>query len=66
MLARAEPPDEVADAAGEADRLATGGAAEPELPQAAASSPHARGPAISTVSRCVMASSFLEPSRACR
>src|SRR5215813_12672269 len=51
MLAHAEPPDEVADAAAEADTLATGGAAVPELPQAAASSPHTSGPAISTASR---------------
>jgi hypothetical protein len=58
MLARAEPPEGVADADGEEEMLATGGPFEPELPQAAASSPHASGPAINTARRCVMASSL--------
>src|SRR5262245_34577119 len=38
MLARAEPPDEVARRGWRRGGLATGGAAEPELPRAAASS----------------------------
>jgi hypothetical protein len=62
MLALADPPDEVADADGEEEMLATGGAPEPELPQPAASSPHASGPAIKKASRCLMASSFVDPS----
>src|SRR5215831_16329544 len=62
MLAFAEAPDEVEDADGEEDRLATGGPPEPELPQAAANTPHTSGPAIKTASRCIMASSFVNQS----
>jgi hypothetical protein len=65
MLALADPPEEVADADGEEEMLATGGPPEPELPQAAANSPHASGPAINTASRCVMVSSFVDPSCPC-
>jgi hypothetical protein len=51
MLARADEPEEVADPDGEEEMLATGGPPEPELPQPAANSPHASGPAINTASR---------------
>jgi hypothetical protein len=62
MLALADPPDEVADADGEEEMLATGGPPEPELPQAAANSPHASGPAIKKASRRVIVSSFVDQS----
>src|SRR5215468_5666856 len=62
MLACPEPPDEVADPEGEEETLATGAPPEPELPQAAANSPHTSGPAIKTASRCIMASSFIDQS----
>src|SRR5262249_61695558 len=62
MLARPDPPDEDADADGEEERLATGGPPQPELPQAAASSPHASGPASRKARRRIMGSSFVDQS----
>jgi hypothetical protein len=62
MLALADPPDEVADADGEDERLATGAPPEPELPQPANNSPHASRPPIKKTSRCLMASSFVDQS----
>jgi hypothetical protein len=58
----ADPPEEVADADGEEEMLATGGPTELELPEAAAKQLAREQAGDQVTRRCVLALSFLDPS----